>query len=384
MNKRVAHNKLLQEDVIAQFIEVHGDEFDYSKVVYINTNTPVEVYCKKHNFTFTPTPKNHKNGAKCTYCGREEQIKKAKKDQCVFLKEMFDLYEDSYDYSKMNYINSRTDVEILCKKHGIFKKRPCELVKEHGCPKCKEEKSKYNNRDLFAEENIKIFGDITDFQFVDKMGADEKVTLICTKHTCQFTLSVSARLSGQKCPKCSAENYRKLRALPKEEYYKKANEVYNYEYTYLDDFTTSQYAITFYCKDHGKQRRNSFDHLRGAGCRVCEKYGQKKDKLSKEGYINSAKGRITTLYLIKCEGENESFYKIGKTFRGVKQRFKGKLLPYKYEIVKTHDGEASYIWDLEEMSHKKFKEYSYKPNKFFSGFSECYNLSLPIHEIIKI
>jgi hypothetical protein len=57
MNKRVAHNKLLQEDVIAQFIEVHGDEFDYSKVVYINTNTPVEVYCKKHNFTFTPTPK---------------------------------------------------------------------------------------------------------------------------------------------------------------------------------------------------------------------------------------------------------------------------------------------------------------------------------------
>ena len=67
--KRTAHNKLTQEQVIQQFIAVHGDAFDYSKVDYVDTHTKVEIYCKKHDFTFTPTPKNHKNGAKCKYCG---------------------------------------------------------------------------------------------------------------------------------------------------------------------------------------------------------------------------------------------------------------------------------------------------------------------------
>jgi len=61
---RKAHNKLTQEQVINSFKEVHGDAFDYSKVVYIDNKTPVEVYCKKHDFTFTPSPKNYKNGRK--------------------------------------------------------------------------------------------------------------------------------------------------------------------------------------------------------------------------------------------------------------------------------------------------------------------------------
>ena len=70
-------NRLTREKVIEQFIEVHGDDFDYSKVVYVNTHTPIEVRCKKHDFIFFPTPKNHKSGAKCTMCGREAQTEKS-------------------------------------------------------------------------------------------------------------------------------------------------------------------------------------------------------------------------------------------------------------------------------------------------------------------
>ena len=83
---RKAHNKLTQEQVINSFKEVHGDAFDYSKVVYVDINTPVEVYCKKHDFTFTPSPKNHRNGSKCKICGREAQISKAKKEQEDFIR----------------------------------------------------------------------------------------------------------------------------------------------------------------------------------------------------------------------------------------------------------------------------------------------------------
>ena len=52
-----------------------------------------------------------------------------------------------------------------------------------------------------------------------------------------------------------------------------------------------------------------------------------------------------------------------------------------YEVIKTIEGEAGEIWDLEESLHIKFKDYNHKPKKSFAGFSECYNLGLPIDKI---
>jgi len=379
---RKAHNKLTQEQAIEGFKKTHGERYGYDKVVYETSTSNVEIYCFKHKEYFKQTPKSHKNGHGCNKCGREEQIKSAKKSEELFLEQMNNLYGDMYDFSKMKYINTKTDTEVVCKNHGVFYKKPCDLVKGNACKKCKSEKSKYNNKQLFIEESTKIFGDITDYSLVTEMGANTKVDLICTIHNRKFTLTVSARLSGQKCPKCSAENYRKVRTVPKEEYYRRANEAHNYIYTYDNDYITSKHAITFYCKEHGKQRRNSHEHLRGAGCKKCEKIGQHTDKISRDGYINTANGRITSLYLIECKSENENFYKIGKTFRGVESRFSGSLLPYDYSIIFTHEGDAGYIYDLEDSIHNKFKEYNYKPNKFFAGFSECYRLDLPINKIL--
>jgi hypothetical protein len=384
-NKRVAHNRLTQEKVIEQFKDLHGDAFGYDNVIYTGTNNKVEIYCKKHKCFFKTTPKIHKKSEGCYYCGREKQIEKAKKSDENFIEELYNIYADDYDYSKINYINSKTDVEIICKKHTSFKKLPCELIQGHGCPKCKKEKSKYNNKKLFIEEDIKIFGKITDYSYIEEMGAKNKIKLKCIKHDCEFILSVSARLSGQKCPKCSAENYREIRTTPKEEYYRRANEAHDYKYTYNDDYITSAHAITFFCKEHGRQRRNSYDHLRGAGCKKCDENNlQKSDKLTREGYIKLANGRPTYLYLIKCSDENEDFYKIGKTFREINERFIFSNMPYNFELISKHEGGAEYIWDLEEDSHIKYKDYSYNPNKWFAGFSECYKLDLPIQEIINL
>lgn len=383
MGKKVAYNRLSQEQVIEQFKEAHGDEFDYSKVVYVDTNTPVEVYCKKHDFTFHPTPKTHKNGGKCYFCGREAQIEKAKKDDSKFIQEMFEIYGDNYDLSNMKYVNTKTEIEVFCKKHGYFNKKPCDLLSGNACSQCgKRAHTKSTNKDVFVEEAKKVYGDKDNYTNTIIISAKDLITVTCTKHNHTFEKNIQTYLGGWGCPKCSAENYRKLRAIPKEEYYRRANEAHDNKYTYTDDYITSAYAITFYCKEHGRQRRNSFDHLRGAGCRKCDNFGQKTDKLTKEGYVQTAKGRVTSLYLIECKDDNEHFYKIGKTFRGVDARFSGNLLPYEYNIVLTHKSDAGEIWDLEESLHLKFKEYSYKPNKFFSGFSECYNLNLPIQEII--
>lgn len=56
-----------QEQVIKDFRKIHEDEYDYSKVVYINGYTKVLIKCKHHGF-FEQTPEGHLSGRGCRIC----------------------------------------------------------------------------------------------------------------------------------------------------------------------------------------------------------------------------------------------------------------------------------------------------------------------------
>ena len=62
-----------EEEVIDEFKKVHGNFYDYSKVVYVNTNTKVNITCPVHG-EFKQRPKQHKRGEGCYYCGMEKSI----------------------------------------------------------------------------------------------------------------------------------------------------------------------------------------------------------------------------------------------------------------------------------------------------------------------
>ena len=46
------------------------------------------------------------------------------------------VHKDRYDYSLVNYKNSRATVCIICKKHGEFNQKPIDHLRGSGCPKC--------------------------------------------------------------------------------------------------------------------------------------------------------------------------------------------------------------------------------------------------------
>lgn len=60
-----------------------------------------------------------------------------------FLKEFIEkrtqLHNGKYDYSNVDYINSRTKVNIICPKHGLFEQVPRSHLQGNGCPKCAHE-----------------------------------------------------------------------------------------------------------------------------------------------------------------------------------------------------------------------------------------------------
>ena len=46
------------------------------------------------------------------------------------------IHGDKYDYSKVEYKDSKTKVIIICNKHGEFKQSPNKHLCNRGCPVC--------------------------------------------------------------------------------------------------------------------------------------------------------------------------------------------------------------------------------------------------------
>ena len=96
--------KLTREEFIRRAREVHGDKYDYSKVVYINNATKVLIKCNECGTVFEQTPNCHvskRNG--CPNCSRERTKKFLKHE--MFTKDEFVrrarlLHGDKYNYDK--------------------------------------------------------------------------------------------------------------------------------------------------------------------------------------------------------------------------------------------------------------------------------------------
>ena len=85
------------------------------------------------------------------------------------------------------------------------------------------------------------------------------------------------------------------------------------------------------------------------------------------------------VYIIKCWNENEEFYKIGKTYLKIENRFNSKnKMPYDYEIIKIiKNDDANFISKLEKRLHKIYKKFQYNPKLKFAGMTECFSHLIP-------
>jgi hypothetical protein len=97
------------EIFIAKAIKIHGTRYDYSNVNYINAKTKVTILCKTHG-EFNQTPSNHLNKYNCQKCSNNLKFNTEK-----FIEKAKQINGDRYDYSKVNYINTDTQVIIICK-----------------------------------------------------------------------------------------------------------------------------------------------------------------------------------------------------------------------------------------------------------------------------
>lgn len=200
----MTQKKTKTEIFIEKARKIHGDKYDYSKAEYINAKTKICIICPKHG-EFWQTCANHINCHKnCPKCGRESAAKKINLTTEEFVQRAKKKHGDKYDYSKVNYINCRIKVPIICPKHGEFKQTPFDHLQNHGCPKCSFESQKNKRRmgkEKFIEKARQIHGDKYDYSKVNYVNAYTKVCIICPIHG-EFWQAPTTHLSGSGCLQC--------------------------------------------------------------------------------------------------------------------------------------------------------------------------------------
>lgn len=234
----------------------------------------------------------------------------------------------------------------------------------------------------FTSKAQKVHGNIYDYSRVMYDIAHHKVEILCSKHK-SFYQTPTSHLSGNGCPECAIEKVRNKQISNTEKFVEKAKNIHRNKYNYSEvDYKKSNIKVKIICDCGEKFYQTPNNHLKGRGCTVC-KYKAisiKNTKLPtgwtltnwKKAAKKSKNFDSFKLYIIKCwnEDKSEVFYKIGRTFRKVNERFWS--FPYNYKIINIVEGTAKEVFDLEIKLRQQHKEYKYIPQQQFNGMKECY------------
>ena len=236
-----------------------------------------------------------------------------------FIDRCKNIYGDQYIYDKTIYKNTRTDVIVECKDHGIFKNNARALLNGTGCKECNTRWNNYIKRRRMTTE-----------QFIEK---------------------ATNRHEG----------------------------FYSYE---KSDYINSRSKLIITCPIHGDFKQQAGGHLEGYGCQKCAdlKHGDYRPWFIKTYFERYPEKRDipATLYLLYNKEEN--FYKIGITTKdNVEERVK-YINHYTFDIV---DKVSNTMYNIAIAEQEILKvSTKYKPKKRFGGYTECIKEYVDIHKYV--
>jgi len=190
--------------------QIHDSFYSYEKTNFIRSHTKIVVTCPIHG-DFRTKPCNHLNGSGCMLCGREKTTKARRLNQKDFLQRIKEIHEDTYIFDNTEYVNSRTKVSLICRKHGLIKMSPRELLSGNGCNLCGHERTRLERNDFIKRAKEK-HGDIYDYDKTLYETKRKKVIITCKKHG-DFEQLPLHHLKGNGCRRCINKTEGKLREI---------------------------------------------------------------------------------------------------------------------------------------------------------------------------
>jgi hypothetical protein len=267
--------KLTQEEFIEKAKAIHGERYDYSNVVYVNTSTKVLLGCPVHG-DFLIKPNSHlSQGAGCAKCAstlRGNNNKTTTTDS--FIEKARLVHGDKYDYSRIEYVRPHAKMTIICPVHGAFQQTSVQHTSgKHGCMKCGSARRANTTRkttEIVVGEFMKHHGDKYDYSSVEYVSGNVVVDIICPEHGV-FQQRPNKHRTGNGCPLCGQITSGLAQRLTQTEVIGRSSTKHGDKYDYSKvEYITSDKKITIICPKHGEFSQRPIDHyMHGNGCPKC-------------------------------------------------------------------------------------------------------------------
>ena len=187
-------------------------------------------------------------------------IKKLNKES--FIEKAKIVHGDYYDYSLVEYVNSRTKIKIICPIHGNFEQISNNHLRGSGCNVCNN--NNYKAKNSFYSKVNEIHGDKYNYSLVNYINNLIKIKIICPIHG-EFEQTPMGHLNGNGCSLCGNKN------LNNKSFIERALLKHGNKYDYsLVDYKNNKTKISILCPIHGIFEQKAEHHLNGAGCPVCK------------------------------------------------------------------------------------------------------------------
>jgi hypothetical protein len=326
IQKRTIAQRFTQEQFLEKAKNVHGDKYDYSKVIYVNSQTHINIICNICRFEFPQIPNSHLQGTGCDKCAHRINHDSQRLTEDEIRQRAKEVHGDKYDYSAMNYKNSQTPITIICTIcsetfHQLYGNH---ITQKQGCPFCY---GRYMDTALFIEKAHQKHGMDYDYSKVVYVKSCINVIIICNKTKKEFPQTPNSHLIGSKCPCCSPAGYSRkaIQYLDFMASYYKINiqhalnggELYIHSY-YMDGFaketnTIYEFNGTIY---HGDPRLCNPAHHNYLGHNYGELY---KKTIKKQQFIKEAGYNLVVMWEHDWNNALKCVKKIQKLFRKNRQ-----------------------------------------------------------------
>lgn len=196
--------QMTREKFLEKCIKTHGLKYDYSKTVYSGSHKNIIVICPIHG-EFQQDATVHKSGGGCQKCSNCYS-----KTQEEFINECNKIHNNKYDYSLVDYKNTKTKIKIICPidNHGTFEQSASHHIhKKQGCPKCKlitiKEKLTITLNEFITRSN-KVHKNKYNYSITKFVKLNANVEIICpVKDHGIFIQRANHHIMGAGCPLCS-------------------------------------------------------------------------------------------------------------------------------------------------------------------------------------
>lgn len=269
--ERSARQVLTLSTFIAKAKKVHGDTYDYSKVIYIDSRSKVTIVCNLHG-EFYQVANSHLSGRGCPTCANLKIGFNSRLPQAEFINQVKAKHGDRYDLSGIVYTGRAHKIKVTCRTHGVFYPQAGNFAYlGSGCPECGKERVGAKARrtlESFITDAKKVHGDRFTYGELKYIGGTTYLTVICKDHG-EFTQVAQDHLRGIGCVKCSKPMF------DTKTFVSSAISVHGDRYDYsVSNYTDSLSKVEIICPSHGPFMQAPNYHVNDSqGCPRCARNG---------------------------------------------------------------------------------------------------------------